>query len=131
MRPTVSQYAEALEELRTETKPEVLARNLKSWLKRRGEEKKFPLIVKALERRMRADEKKIVVTAVTAHPLEKEAKVVVMKKAEKLFPHQTIELESRVDSSVIGGVKLSTDEQLYDATVSTQLKFLKNSLLKG
>ncbi len=131
MRPTVSQYARALEELQAEMKPHALVESLKGWLRRRGEEKKFPLILKALERRLLAEEKKLMVTAVTAHELDHSTEATIMKKAKELFPHQMIELESRIEKEVVGGVKLQTEEALYDATVRTSLKLLKNSLLKG
>lgn len=131
MRPTVSQYARALEELAVETEPKVLVSNIRLWLKRRGEEKKFPLIVRAFEKRLQIKEKKVVVTAVTAHELTEGSRSVILKKAQALFPDQTVEVESRVDKAIIGGVKLSTDEQLYDGTVKTRLLMLKNSLLKG
>jgi|SRR6185369_8791282 len=133
MRPTISQYAEVLAELSGEHSSlpsEVLAKNFLLWLKRRGEEKKLFAIVKRLEKVENEKEGRLSVIAKTAYEISKETKGQLEKKAESLFPGKKIELHHEIDSDVIGGVELRTEEVLYDATLRAELHSLKNSLLK-
>ncbi len=129
MRPTISQYAQALEELSQTTQDaKVLAKNLLSFLKRRGESEKGALILERLEQLERNKAKQVVVTAVTAHEVSSETKKLLTKQAEGLFPGKAIELVYQVDPSVIGGVRFHSEETLYDATVASEVSALKKAI---
>lgn len=133
MTPTISQYATALEELSHEKgalKVSELAQNFIDFLKRRGDKKKLGAVVAYLEKNARERAGQINVKVVTAHEVSKEAKEKLEKKAEKLFSGKKVTLEYTVDKNVIGGALFRTDETLYDATLSTELKALKKSLSK-
>ena len=133
MRPTISQYAEALEELSEHAAPEkvqTMIGNFWGLLHRRGEEKKMVAIVKRLEK-MEAEKKgQVSVIVVTVHETEKETKQRLLLQAERLFPHKKVELQYVIDKDVIGGAVFRTEETLYDATISNELKKLKAVLLK-
>lgn len=134
MRPTISQYAQSLEELTTgKTSVQVLeiAKNFTLFLKRRGEGEKMKDIVKYLEQSEQKASGHLTVTAVTAKEPTKEIQTLLSHQAEKLFPQKKITLEYIVDESVIGGALFRTSETLYDATLSTELKSLKKFLLKA
>lgn len=134
MRPTISQYAQSLEELTTgKTSVQVLeiAKNFTLFLKRRGEGEKMKDIVKCLEQSEQKTSGHLTVTAVTAKEPTKEIKTLLSHQAEKLFPQKKITLEYIVDEGVIGGALFRTSEALYDATLSTELKSLKKFLLKA
>ncbi len=130
MRPTVSQYAAALEALSFEGTIGVkdISRNFLGFLKRRGESDKASLIVKQLEKRALEQSGKLMVAVVTAHELSEEMKKSLMKKAEEMFPGKSVMLSYEIDSTVIGGARFRTDETLYDATVLAELGALKKVL---
>lgn len=132
MRPTVSQYAEALEALSQEGGLSAIsiARNLVGFLKRRGESDKTAAIVQSLEKRATVKDGRLVVTVTTAHELSPETKIVLTKKAESLFPGKKIDFLYEIESAMIGGVSFRTDEMLYDATIATELRSLQQVLHK-
>lgn len=134
MRPTISQYARSLEELSSGATGEtvvVIAKNFAGFLKRRGEEKKLPAILKQLEKIEAEKEGKIAVMAVLAHEADETTKKKLSLQVEKLFPEKKVELSYTIDKKVIGGVVFRTDETLYDATLANELLSLKKSLLKS
>lgn len=132
MRPTVSQYAQALEELSGDAgATRDIAQNLLGFLKRRGESEKLAAIVEQLEWRFLKQAGKLPVTVTTAHALADETKRSLVKQAEGIFPGKTITLSYEIDSAVIGGARFRTDETLYDATFRARLAALKNSLHKS
>jgi len=134
MRPTVSQYAQALEELTehaTLEKVQTIIGNFRGLLRRRGEEKKVVAIVKRLEK-MEAEKKgQVSVTVVTAHEMDTATKKKLSSQAEKLFPHKKVELHYVIDTDVIGGAVFQTDEVLYDLSLSASLEKLRTSLMKS
>jgi F-type H+-transporting ATPase subunit delta len=131
MRPTVSQYATALEELvsaRAEKGPAQIVENFLGLLRRRGETGKIQAILSRLEKMEADKEGKIAVTVVTAHEADTETKAVLVKKIESLFLGKKAELRFEVDKNVIGGALFRTDEVLYDASVRQRLNELEKVL---
>lgn len=126
MRPTVSQYAEALEILSKEgMSVQELTRNFLGFLKRRGDSDKAVSVMEHLEKRVMVQAGVLSVTVVTAHEVEAESKLLLVKQAERIFPGKTVTLKYEVDATVIGGARFRADEALYDATVLAQLNALK------
>ncbi len=126
MRPTVSQYAEALEVLSKEgMNVQDLAKNFLGFLKRRGESDKATVVIEQLGKRSLSQLGILPVTVVTAHELDEATKQTLQAQAGQIFPGKTVELRYTVDTSVIGGARFSTPETLYDATVVTELGALK------
>ena len=123
MRPTASQYVQALEELSQENilPATTLAQNFADFLRRRGESKKLGAILKQLGRREALRKGSLAVTVITAHPLSPEMKQSLVKKAENIFPKKKIIFSYKMQKDNIGGVCFQTDEVLYDATVKTRL----------
>lgn len=131
MHPTISQYAQALEELTERAASEKvaeIAENFFGFLKRCGEEKKMDAIMKSLEQCEADKENRVSVTVVTAHAATKGIKEKLAVKAQKLFPNKKIAMRYEVDADAIGGALFRTDERLYDVTLAAELKTLKNSL---
>ena len=134
MRPTVSQYAEALADLTDQAPPATVAeivKNFLGFLRRRGEQEKMDAIVKRLEKSAADKAGQVTVTVVTAHPVAKESQSVLVKQAAALFPHKKIILQYEIDPEMIGGARFRSDETLYDATLAAALQTLKHSLLKA
>lgn len=133
MHPTISQYAQVLEELTERAASEKvaeIAENFFGFLKRCGEEKKMDAIMKSLEQGEADKENRVSVTVVTAHAATKGIKEKLAAKAQALFPDKNISLRYEVDADVIGGARFRTDETLYDATLGAELKTFRQSLIK-
>lgn len=131
MRPTVSQYAQALQEFISDAKPEKVAeisKNFLAFLKRRGEEGKVDSIFKRLEKMEDEKSGHVTVKAITAHELSESMKSSLVTKAQNIFPGKKIELLFSVDPKIIGGAKLRSDEMLYDASLATAVKKLRTRL---
>lgn len=134
MRPTVSQYAQTLEELslgKTGEEIVLLSRNFLAFLKRRGEEKKLTAIVHHLEKLHREKAGEVMVTVTLAHTADTMTEENIMLEVQKLFPEKKITLVYQIDKEAIGGVHFHTDELLYSATVADALTSLKQSFLKA
>jgi F0F1-type ATP synthase delta subunit len=134
MRPTISQYGEALEELTAQasaSEVDALTRQFFAFLKHRGEEKKMAAIVEHLEKSEAEKSNRLAVVVTTAHAPMTETKAALSRQAAQLFPHKTIELSYEVNPALIGGALFRTDEVLYDATLDNEVRALKNSLLKA
>lgn len=131
MRPTISQYAEALEALTRDVTAERavdVARCFWRFLERRGEQEKADAIVRYLEKSEAQRDGRVVVSVVTAFEATEERKQKIAGVTKRLFPEKKIECRYAVDGTLIGGVLLCTDEMLYDATLTAQIKALKKNL---
>lgn len=130
MRPTISQYAQALEELSLQapSQAQTFGKNLVRFLKRRGESGKIPNILLYLEQLELHRKKEVVVSVSSAHALTKEMEAQVLKKTAELFPGKTTVLTHIVDPSVIGGICLRSKELLYDATLAEEVLTLKKAI---
>ncbi len=65
----------------------------------------------------------------TAHGIDEET----LKKAEKAIESELqtkVELTGKVNPQIIGGIILRIDDKQYDASISAQLKKLKDEMLK-
>ncbi len=127
MRLTVTQYAQALEELRDDPSSDVasIAQNFFGLLKRRGELGIAPFVVAQMERNREKREGILRVKAVTAHPVSPDTRGTIERLAGAVFLKRTLQFEYETDERVIGGVRLETDEVLYDATLASKLASLK------
>lgn len=65
---------------------------------------------------------------VTAFPLEGDAKQ-KLQNAIELAVSGTVEMETRTDASLVGGLKVEVDGHVFDGTVSARLKALRQHLL--
>ncbi len=65
---------------------------------------------------------------VTALPLDAEA-TQKLQKAIEFAVSGAVEMETRTDASLVGGLKVEVDGHLFDGTVSARLKALRQHLL--
>lgn len=131
MHPTISQYAEVLEELAKDATPEQAADitdRFLGFLKRRGEQKKIDAIVKYWEKAVAQKEGRVAVVVRTAYEMTEENKKRLSRVAHTLFPDKKVAIRYGVDRAVIGGAVFSTDEMVYDATLAARLQALKSVL---
>lgn len=133
MRFSLRQYAVALLELEKEVTPEQAheaGNKFVAWLRRRGEGKMLGAIVAAAEKRIREQSGVVGVTITTAHTADAATRSVLAAQAEKIFTAKKIDASFMTDANVIGGVRMQSEEILYDASFSTSLKKLETSLTK-
>lgn len=77
------------------------------------------------------DSKGIVLShLVTATPVTDEVKLAVENKVSA-FTHKKVELESEVDPSILGGMSITFDGNMYDARISTAVAELRKEFSKN
>ena len=70
------------------------------------------------------------VTVYTKYSLTKEQKANLLIKLEKDFKKKII-LTETIDNTLIGGIKVTVNDVIYDYTIDSQLEDLKYLLMKG
>ena len=140
MKPTASQYAHALIELSHEgsdsAQAEVAARFV-ALLRRRRETRKLPAILRHLERLTDAAAGVQRARVTTAEPLSDAALATLTEQlAPLLAPRNSVLgqatehfiIDQHLDPSVLGGVSIRTETELFDTTVRRQLRELQKAL---
>lgn len=135
MRPTITQYAQALTELGAGLEPgtvaaEDLSRSFVAYLERVGERENLEAVLRSLERIESGRDGVISVEATLAHPADGATRQALEAKAAGLFPDQRVELSYRIDPELIGGARFRSEEILYDASLSGELGELKKALMR-
>lgn len=92
-------------------------------------EKYIPGIFRNLEDLYRQEEGIKTAVLTSAQSLDTDVAVQVSKMLEKEFKAK-IELSEKIDEKLIGGFILRVEDQQYDASISTQLKKIKEQLLQ-
>ncbi len=91
-------------------------------------EKNIPGIFRNLENLYRAEEGVKTAVLTSAQPLHDDIVLHIRKILEKEF-NAKVELSQKIDDELIGGFVLRVDDKQYDASISTQLKKIKEKLL--
>ncbi|MGK2848626.1 MAG: F0F1 ATP synthase subunit delta [Minisyncoccota bacterium] len=132
MRPTVSQYVQALTELTDDVSVDrvsEIAEHFWGLLRQTGTLRDIPAIIKGLEQREADRKNQLAVTILTAHPARPETRHTLTTKANQLFPGQVLMVRFDVDARLIGGALFRTNEVVYDMTLVRETQQLKTSLL--
>ncbi len=128
MRYTHQQYAQALYESFTDTKPKdhnQIIENFILVLKKNGDLGEYEKIIAVFEDYDRSQKGVKEVEVTTAHEgkLSKE----VLTHLNKLVG-KNIEIKRKVDENIIGGVVIKVDDTLIDGSTKRQLEDLENTL---
>lgn len=129
MKFTVKQYAQSLYEVLTDSNPkdhDRVIENFISILKTNDDLSGYEKIVTEVDTLFQTDSQttKIEVTAAT----EKSITPALLKELNKLAKTKA-EITTKVDDKIIGGVVIRVDDQLIDASISTQLSNLEKDLI--
>ncbi|MCB9182489.1 MAG: ATP synthase F1 subunit delta [Flavobacteriales bacterium] len=100
-------------------------------LVRKGREELLPHVAAAFEELYKQQRGIITAEVVSATPLNDAARAKVRAMAEKQHPGKTIELEEKVDPSLIGGVTIRIGDEQYDGSVSRRLSDLRREFSKN
>jgi F-type H+-transporting ATPase subunit delta len=121
------QYAKILYAITHELKkPDAGVEAFVKFVKRRRALKKMPVIMKEFEGLVREKEGIELVHVTTARPMEA---ATIAEMTKKLLGCE-VEVESNVDSTIIGGLIAQTRTKRIDASVKNQLHQLTNHLTR-
>lgn len=117
---------EVLAQVLKEAQPE--ARNLGRLLAERGRLDDVPRIVELFEDGLRAERGIVVAEVTTAEPLGPIEHELVRERLAAIVDRQ-VEIRSRVDPEIIGGIVARIGDQLIDGSVVNQLRRLRARLV--
>ncbi len=129
MKITPKQYAKSLLEVIAENpgKEKLYLDNFFKIISANNDEKNLSRIIEEFKKVSALESGVKEVAAVSAIKLSDEVKEEVVKKLESFFKAK-IRLSEKVDSNILGGLVLETENEVLDASVSTAIKKLKHQL---
>lgn len=92
-------------------------------------EKNIPGIFRYLEELFRQEDRVKTASLTTAQKID-DSILLEVKQILELQYNEKVELSSKVNDEIIGGFILRVEDKQYDASISTQLKKVKEQLLK-
>lgn len=112
-----------------ENKVNLLSLNFLVLITENNREKYIPGIFRNLEDLYRQEEGIKTAVLTSAQPMNEDLVLQIRKILETEF-NAKIELSRKVDDELIGGFVLRVDDKQYDASISTQLKKIREQLLQ-
>ncbi len=100
-------------------------------LVRKGREELLPDVATAFGELFKADQNIVTAEVHSAVPLDAGARAQVLALAEKQHPGKMIDLQEKVDTSLIGGVSIRIGDEQYDGTVKRRLADLRLEFSKN
>jgi F-type H+-transporting ATPase subunit delta len=128
MKFTVKQYAQSLYEVLTDSNPkdhDRVIENFISVLKANDDLSAYEKIVNEVDSLFQTDNETSKIEVTAAH--EKSITPSLLKELNKLAKTKA-EITTKIDDKIIGGVIIRVDDQLIDASISTQLQNLEKDL---
>lgn len=107
-----------------------LSRQLAAYLIETGRTKELSLMLREIQYRL-SEKGYVMGTVTTAHALTDATRKAITTYAKKHSSATTLHLDSIVDSSVLGGMKLDLPGHELDATIARQLTTLKTKYKKA
>jgi F-type H+-transporting ATPase subunit delta len=102
--------------------------NLVRLLAQRGRTELLPAISREFHRLLNEQRGIVEALVSSAKPLDAEDRAAVAKTVEKMTGAK-VELETRVDDSLIGGLTVRVGDRLYDASIRGRLERLRHQLI--
>lgn len=91
----------------------------------KGREQDLPEIITAFIKQYKTYKNIHVVQLTTATPVSEGVKAAIVEQIRKTSDMQNIELETKVDSNLIGGFTLQAGDKLVDASIAYDLKQIR------
>lgn len=123
---TVSQYAKILFDVTQNLKGESLSKAVSEFVlfvRKNQAWKRMPEIVEAFQKYARRQEGWVELNVTAAHELSEK----MLEEIKKQFGGKA-DVKLSEDKSLIGGIKVQTDNKIFDASVKTQLQKMKETL---
>ena len=130
MKYSAKQYAEALYDSLEGTDPkdvDLVLNNFVEILALNNDVKIFSDIETEFHKLELAKQGKKLAEVTSAHPLSRENEKHIMAELNRLVKGD-VELKKRIDEKVLGGVMITINDQMIDATVKNELQELKKDL---
>lgn len=86
--------------------------------------RELPIIIRDIEYRL-AKRGDVIVDVTSARPLDKSSEKAIQTLTRKLQPKSSVHLRTRIDPSVIGGIRVEMLARVLDATIQHKLQMLK------
>jgi F0F1-type ATP synthase delta subunit len=127
MRISASQYAKTLTELSKGNPADVgaVAGAFLSMLRRKRDLRKWPTILRMSAKMADSETGKLSLLAETARPVDGDERRKMETLAGGLFPGHELVVRYAVREDLLGGVRLSSDDEMVDATIRTRLRELE------
>jgi F-type H+-transporting ATPase subunit delta len=100
-------------------------------LVKKGRESDLPSIATAFINQYNAIKGIHVVKLTTAVEVSDETKKAIQQSVQKANNFETVQLETTVDASLIGGFKLSFNNKMVDSSVANDLREIKKQFTKN
>ena len=91
--------------------------------------KYLPQIYKQYVKIVDKEKNVLSINIVSAIPLEQEYIDIISEKYKKLFGAEYAKVTVEIDSSLIGGIKVSIGDKLFDSTVKGKLSELRSAMI--
>ncbi|MGV3631350.1 MAG: ATP synthase F1 subunit delta [Bacteroidota bacterium] len=108
---------------------DMLTKSFIELLVKKGRENALGQIAESFDAQLKSHMGIIPVSIISAQPLDDATKKTILSKLEKSL-HGKLELEERIDPSLIGGFIVKMGDTQIDASVSNKLKNLKVNLTR-
>ena len=121
------QFAKALYEVTKDLPQSQLPETIEQFiliLQKNNKLKKIDYIIEEFVNYSKKQEGIKIITIETSRKLED----AVLKKLKKTFGEKS-EITEKVNKDLLGGIKIKVDDLVYDASLKTQLKILKEKLI--
>jgi F-type H+-transporting ATPase subunit delta len=132
MKFTAKQYAQALHDAVSDTKPADLDKVLDNFAKvlvENGDLRVFEEIAEEFHKLELKAKGIKQVEVISAHPLDSSTERQVLDEMNRLA-NSKVQIKKKIDENLIGGVVIRMDDLEIDASVKNNLKQLKDNLVK-
>ena len=100
-----------------------------AWITKNGREAMIPQIADSFESQLKAHKGIIPITLISAQTLDANTKAAIIAKVQATITGK-LEVTEEIDTTLIGGFVVKMGDNRIDASVSNQLKNLKQSLTR-
>jgi len=109
-------------------RPENIAKGLLEFLKKTGQEQLLPEIINNLKKALLPQSSALVLSPIELSAIQK---IKTQQLITKLAKQQVIDINFKVDSQVVDGLKIIVGDQVWDLTMAGQINQLADKLIKN
>ncbi len=128
MRATAKQYAEAWYEKLMDADPkewDQLSANMLKLIHQNGMMRSLPEITRLFEAQQLKDKKITPVTIKSAHAVDD---AVITEQLKIVLPNTDVQIKKEIDTSIIGGIQIETENKRWDFSLRGQLRSLSKTI---
>lgn len=134
MKIKVQEYGEMLYKLLVKNegkKTDRLFDGFLLFLEENGDLGKIESIIRAFDEYYKKEEGLTTVTVTVARKIDADLQKTIIDYVKKMKPlSKKIELTEKIDPTILGGIKITADDIMFDGTIKKQIINLKNTLIQ-